>query len=212
MKTCEQCSKPLSGRQRRFCSDQCKSDWFAGQRKQATMESREGRRCSECGGPIPMTLDRRAVVCSAQCRMVMRNRVRVAERHAKNPGATNCAQCGRPIVGRRNTARFCSDACRDESNGELWRQRGSGYMREYLYGLTPDQFATMLADQEGRCAICRADSPGGKGGWHVDHDHQTGTVRGLLCHGCNLGLGNFVDDPGRLRAAADYLAGESGRK
>jgi hypothetical protein len=78
-------------------------------------------------------------------------------------------------------------------------------MRQYLYGLTPDQFATMLADQGGRCAICRADTPGGKGGWHVDHNHDTNAVRGLLCHDCNLGVGQFGDDPDRLIAAAAYL-------
>lgn len=80
-------------------------------------------------------------------------------------------------------------------------------MRRYLYGLEPDQYDAMVASQQGRCAICRTDQPGGqsKGGWHVDHEHATGRVRGLLCTRCNQALGLFDDDPARLRAAVEYL-------
>lgn len=86
-----------------------------------------------------------------------------------------------------------------------WRAKAPGYNRRYLYGLEPGQYDAMLAAQDGRCAICRTDAPGGRGSWHVDHEHATGRVRGLLCHRCNLMLGNAQDDPARLRAAVEYL-------
>jgi hypothetical protein len=58
----------------------------------------------------------------------------------------------------------------------------------------------MLAEQNGLCAVCHAATA-----VHVDHDHETGAVRSLLCFNCNGGLGQFRDDPVVLRAAADYV-------
>ena len=58
----------------------------------------------------------------------------------------------------------------------------------------------MLEAQDGVCAICKS-APA----VHVDHDHATGAVRALLCFNCNGGLGQFKDDPGVLRAAAEYV-------
>lgn len=66
--------------------------------------------------------------------------------------------------------------------------------------------------QGGKCAVCGATSPGGNSGnWHIDHDHSccvdgcSKCIRGLLCHGCNTGIGLFKDDPERLLKAAAYL-------
>lgn len=76
------------------------------------------------------------------------------------------------------------------------------------YGLTPEQFEAMARAQHFLCAICRqspCDIPGGRGLLHVDHDHETGRVRGLLCVNCNVGLGYFFDTPALLREAAAYL-------
>jgi hypothetical protein len=74
------------------------------------------------------------------------------------------------------------------------------------YGLTEEGWAEILATQGGRCGICRTDVPGGRGErWHIDHCHETNRVRGLLCHNCNVGLGNFRDSPSILAAALDYL-------
>jgi hypothetical protein len=78
--------------------------------------------------------------------------------------------------------------------------RRQGWVRR-IYGLTPEQWDTLVLGQEGRCAVCSA----AHGNVHVDHDHVTGAPRGLLCGECNMGLGKFRDDPALLRAAADYL-------
>lgn len=78
------------------------------------------------------------------------------------------------------------------------------------YGLTLEQHAEMLVRQNGRCAIC-GDPPDPNGvrassRLHVDHDHETGQNRELLCNRCNRGVGYFRDDPNLLRAAAEYIA------
>jgi hypothetical protein len=68
------------------------------------------------------------------------------------------------------------------------------------YGLTAEQVDAMIAEQDGLCAICR-EKPAG----HVDHDHVTGEVRGILCSGCNAGLGSFGDSLDRVYGALSYL-------
>ena len=62
----------------------------------------------------------------------------------------------------------------------------------------------MLTTRGGGCAICEAPPPE-NGSLHVDHDHETGEVRGLLCFSCNGGIGQFQEDPLILRAAIRYL-------
>ena len=78
------------------------------------------------------------------------------------------------------------------------------------YGLTIASYEAMLEAQEGLCAVCgQAETHRGKSGkvtlLAVDHDHVTGSVRALLCHSCNTGVGLFLDNPGLLRKAAEYL-------
>lgn len=77
------------------------------------------------------------------------------------------------------------------------------------YGVTPEQYSFMYWQQDGKCKICRTEHPGGRGTWHVDHNHATGKVRGLLCNACNVGLGHFKDSPELLGAAAAYLESEA---
>ena len=90
------------------------------------------------------------------------------------------------------------------------REDGREYILKNVYGMTTGEHERMLASQAGVCKICcqeetRVHKDGSPVNLHVDHDHATGMVRGLLCHRCNIGLGSFNDDPSRLRAAANYL-------
>lgn len=71
------------------------------------------------------------------------------------------------------------------------------------HGLTWGDYLEMLARQNHACALCfRSEDVVSLG---IDHSHQTGKVRGLLCRVCNAALGQFQDDPALLRRAAIYI-------
>lgn len=79
------------------------------------------------------------------------------------------------------------------------------HLKNY-YGITPEQYDALLLEQDARCSICGTNNPGRKDKhWSIDHDHETGKVRALLCHSCNVGLGHFEDNPDLLKKALDYL-------
>lgn len=91
-------------------------------------------------------------------------------------------------------------------------QHPTAWKNTYLkqkFGIGLAEFARMVAAQNNRCAICGQEETVERQGelrtLSVDHDHETNAVRQLLCQACNQGLGNFGDDPARLRAAADYI-------
>lgn len=98
-----------------------------------------------------------------------------------------------------------------------WREKNlsTAQMRrrqEHLkerYGITMEQYGLLLAKQGGGCAICGRTQTWvtKKGSLSVDHDHQTGKIRGLLCHPCNRALGFFREDPDLIQHALDYLRG-----
>jgi hypothetical protein len=72
------------------------------------------------------------------------------------------------------------------------------------YGLSLERYEEMFEEQNGLCAICEnPDSTGRLLG--VDHDHESGTIRGLLCSNCNTALGLVKEDPEILSRMIDYL-------
>lgn len=74
------------------------------------------------------------------------------------------------------------------------------------YGITLDDFTALIERQGGGCAICGSATPtGNHGRLVVDHDHETGAVRGVLCGDCNAIIGLAKESAARLRAAADYI-------
>jgi len=77
------------------------------------------------------------------------------------------------------------------------------YMMQRNYGLTPDEYDALLLRQEGLCASC-GEKPDNTRGFHIDHDHESGDVRSLLCHGCNVAFGLLREDPERIRGLLNY--------
>lgn len=72
--------------------------------------------------------------------------------------------------------------------------------------VTPALYAKLNAAQQGKCAICqKQETAWPRKNLAVDHDHNTGKIRALLCTACNMAIGLMRDDPDRLRSAANYL-------
>lgn len=94
-----------------------------------------------------------------------------------------------------------------------FRKNNKGYQRKYdlkrTYGLSLEDYNTMLLSQDNSCKICKTKDAGGKHKiFYVDHCHVTGKIRGLLCTGCNLALGGFRDRIESVERAILYLKGE----
>ena len=109
--------------------------------------------------------------------------------------------------GRRSNA-YCSDChktrCRERYKSKSMLQKRAD--RASKYGLTPEAYIKMYESQDGKCAICGLE-PTTQRGLHIDHCHETNIVRGLLCHSCNIAIGNFKDSKDLLIKAINYLEG-----
>ena len=117
-------------------------------------------------------------------------------------------KCDKLFVDYNNIKRFCTPKCQDRER--YYRKRDSRQESIFVrkYGINYEQRNKMVQDQNGKCAICECELT-----WdhrkttslHVDHCHETGTVRGILCASCNMGIGCLQDDPAILRSAVNYL-------
>ncbi len=134
------------------------------------------------------------------------NKERFAEqnkqRHALNREVNN-ARSRKYHAEHRDQAKARYQENREEILQKDWER---GIQRKY--SITPKDYFTMLESQNGCCAICSTDTPWGRSDrFAIDHDHASGEVRGLLCHACNTGLGNFKDSINSFRKAIAYLGG-----
>jgi hypothetical protein len=172
--------------------------------------------CSFFFEPIRYRKGRRAKYCSEACRQK-------AHRLRRNPEEDRRVKA----LSNERTRRW--RAAHPERATELnrqWQARNRektranarhfilthpDYARNRLllkYRLNPADYDALLAAQGGLCAIChQPETMRAVRRLAIDHDHQSGLIRGLLCHGCNLGIGRFGDDPNLLEAAARYLRG-----
>ena len=151
---------------------------------------------------------------SAHCKPCTKERVR-----ARELAKPEQVRATRRLWEERNKEKLSAyQAERRERPGERekakervrrWREDNpqrerDNHIRKH-YGLPRGSYEKMLEEQNGKCAICEATKPGGKGRFHIDHCHSKGSVRGLLCHNCNILLGHSKDDPDILRKAITYL-------
>lgn len=95
------------------------------------------------------------------------------------------------------------EAIYEKTCKECRKQHMRDNFRAYKYGLSEDQYKSKLEEQQGACAICQEESK--EVALHVDHDHITGNVRGLLCRECNLAIGHLKDSLSIVMRAFRYL-------
>ena len=127
-----------------------------------------------------------------------------------------CTQCDKlfTLGANSNRYKFCSDECTRLNKNEYmsnWGQEHKELLRDrYLrktYGIGSDEVERLLTLQGDTCAICGRDEPTGNG-WHVDHNHATGSIRGVLCSKCNQALGLVDENKETLKKMLRYLEKE----
>jgi hypothetical protein len=129
-----------------------------------------------------------------------------------------CA-CGAELRATKSSRQFCDDCLlarrkASDKTRQKARRLKSGHKEKYrawflkkTYGITAEEHAALFAQQGKCCAICGSKEPRTTRSWHVDHDHVTGAVRGILCNTCNLLLGRARDRVDILQGAIAYLNG-----
>jgi hypothetical protein len=118
--------------------------------------------------------------------------------------------------GLSNTCKDCQKEIDKKTHERLRESRVASMKTNYekiklkshyktKYGITVADYNSMFEKQGGCCAICGVHQDNTFKRFCVDHNHETGQVRGLLCHNCNSALGNFMDSVDNLNNAISYL-------
>lgn len=149
------------------------------------------RACSECDKEFTTVLPHK-LTCSKRCSYKRGKKVTLATHHERRGLDRECGLCGAEFRAKSVTAIYCSKRCFNYAHA-----------LKHKFNLTPDQYREMLANSGGRCEAC-GEKPIHT--LHVDHCHESGHVRGLLCRNCNSALGQLGDDPDRAFGIGLYLA------
>jgi hypothetical protein len=164
----------------------------------------DSKRCKKCGEMKPLdayyrtpgTRDGRRGDCIA-CNLADK-----ARRHRDNPEPAR-ERAREWHADPANRARTAANHERYRADGRKQRSNRASHLKR-KYGITIEQYDAKLAEQAGVCAICRCP-PRSDISLHVDHNHVTGELRGLLCFSCNVTVGHVREDHERLQSIASYL-------
>jgi len=154
--------------------------------------------CNHCGKPFTM-LTAFQKYCSDACRYSSRK-----IDHSPIP----CKVCGKMFIPALLHQATCSLKCWCVNYSRRRVNHSRLTSLRVKYGMTMQDYQDLVKKQDGRCAICGNLPQGrckGDRELHVDHDHQSNKIRGLLCMDCNLALGGFHDNAQSLRQAVGYL-------
>lgn len=194
--TCMKCDKSFeSGHKRqKFCSVSCSSS----------------RRGNTCKNGHEMTEDNTHLyngysICKA-CHRNNRRKWQKKNLKSVKEQTKKWREDNPERVKANSRSYYQANKSKIKQQAKEWRKRNPNKARDIQlkkYGITWEDYYLIFTEQEGLCAICGYFSD--KKTLHVDHDHSTGKVRGLLCRKCNVALGMLQDDPNILKRAAAYV-------
>jgi len=182
------------------------------------------KKCLFCGKEFYVRHSRVGKFCSKKCQG--KHTTQVALERIEMDQAKNCMDCHK----RKSLSEFSKDASRFDGLSVRCRECASNMRKTYRasengrkitkndnlkrkFGITIDDYNALFERQGGVCAICGEEEKvmanGELRALSVDHNHETGEVRGLLCNGCNRGIGLFRDNITTLKNAARYLDRDS---
>lgn len=154
-----------------------------------------------------------------------------------SPKNLKCIICGNGFIGKRSFAKYCPTCnkktiakrqyeCKKKwrnnniekrrkiSNADYHSDKGRNRWLKYNYGITIQEYVKLIEIQKGCCAICGKPETTIKNGriirLHVDHNHKTGRIRGLLCSKCNMSIGLCMESKEILLSMIDYLEKNNG--
>lgn len=112
-----------------------------------------------------------------------------------------CRECSVTFKPKAPSHLYCSDECCDIATQRAFLKR--------VYNITLEEYQHMYKRQSGLCAICKTEgftlNKNQRQKIVIDHCHETGRIRGLLCHNCNRALGLLKDSEENLKRAIEYL-------